>query len=163
MQRRANRVASNKARISKLGDLFDLIKQHEMLLETYYGAIRDTSTDNGARLLSYYLGKHYRQFCSTLDTFSLRKIKRMRERELQQSLELVLDEWTALTAPPPARIEGKALLEMAIRYNRQLKALYTTLLRQPLAKDTLILISTLKRQEDNDSATFRKMVAIHYY
>ena len=149
--------------VDRIGKLLDVLMQLEVLHENYYGTVRDKSDDNGAKLFSYYLGKHYRQFCSILSEFSERKMARIRRKELRPAMEIVSADWLSLPEMPPAEVKGKALLDMAIRYNRRLTSLYRKLLSRPMAKDATLLVSLLLQLENRDADTFRKMVAMHYY
>lgn len=146
-----------------IGDFIDFISRLEASLEDYYTAVRDNSNDNDAKLLSYYLSRHYRYVRAALLEFGPEKLDKIRQKRIGGKLDFPREEWPDLMNMPPDKITGDDLLKIAVRYNGKLTTLYRDILKQPLAKGLPPLIRTLQRLEKKESTTFKKMLAMHYF
>ena len=163
MTKRPDRQMAARVRIRNVGDLFDFLTRLEDVFEQYYSSIRDSSGDNNACLLSYYLGRRYRRLRLSLKDFIPQKASRIRKNKLRLELEIVTQEWISLIALPPEKITGRELLDSAIKYNRKLLAIYRNVLGQALTKDAFLLLSKLAILEETDCSNLNKMLAMHYF
>jgi hypothetical protein len=149
--------------IVTIGEILDRGRDFETRLEAYYAEIRDCSTDNGVRLLTYYLARHRRhqeQALAGLDTETLRHV-----RAVELKFGAPFDAFANLRIPDlaPAKVTGDGLIETAIRYDGELVALYRTILGQPLSDEARAVLEALIRVEERDIVMLKKMLAMHYF
>jgi hypothetical protein len=52
--------------IVSIGDILDKAAEFERILEKYYIEIRDNTSNNGVKLLTYYLSRHRRHLQEAL-------------------------------------------------------------------------------------------------
>ena len=128
--------------IATLGDLLDRASEFEARLEKYYGAVRDHTTDNGVRLLTYYLARH--------------------RRHQEQGLQAVVRLGRLMITNSSAEVSGQHLLETAVNYDTRLIALYREILKQPLTAEARAMIEALIRIEERDVIMLKKMIAMEY-
>ena len=152
-----------RVRICKIGDFLDVLDHLEFCFENYYKSVRDKSSDNSTKLLSYYLGRHYRRFILELNRYGTTRKQKIRERKMQQTISILPCEWLILLNTPPHRITGRNLLETAITYNKKLTAVYRDLLSQKLHGDVIALIQGLDKFERNEADSFEKMLSMNYF
>lgn len=149
--------------INTIGDLIDLISQLEVRHEDYYAKVRDNSTDNDARLLSYYLIRQYRYFRSQLKEAGSKKVQSIRKRQLRKKILVFPEKWLDIMNIAPSQITGRNLLDAAIKNSRKLIALYRNILKHPLAKDASLLVNTLLILEKKESVNLKKMLSMNYF
>lgn len=145
--------------IVSVGDLLDRAAVFEQELEEYYTAIRDGVTNEGVRLLTYYLSKHRRHLQKALEDFSDDKIARIRSIKLKYDIEFKLK----IDKIDLEDIKGQDLLEAASNYDAELIHLYKEILQQPLSPAATTLFETLIKIEERDIVMIRKIIATHYF
>lgn len=149
--------------IVTLGELLDRGRELEIRLETYYAEIRDQATDNGVRLLTYYLVRHRRHQEQTLSGLNAETLRHMRSVELK--FDAAPDHATQCPAAGDTTetVRGDAMIETAIRHDETLVALYRSVLAQPLNDEVRGVVESLIRVEERDIVMLKKMLAMHYF
>ena len=145
--------------IVSVGDLLDRATVFEQELEEYYTTIRDVGTNEGVKLLTYYLSKHRRHLQKALEDFSDDKIALIRSIKLKYDIEFKLK----IDKADPEDIKGQDLLEAASNYDAELIHLYKEIIQQPLSPEAITLFETLIRIEERDIVTIKKMIAMNYF
>jgi hypothetical protein len=149
--------------IVTVGELLDRGRDFETRLEAYYAEIRDRSTDNGVRLVTYYLARHRRHQAMALGGMAAEVLARVRNVELK--FDAAFDPTKELRLPEiaPEAIKGDELIECAARHDGQLVSLYRFILGQPLNDDVRAVLEALIRVEERDMVMLKKMLAMHYF
>ena len=145
--------------IVSVGDLLDRAAAFEQELEEYYTAIRDFGTNEGVKLLTYYLSKHRRHLQEALEDFSDGKIALIRSIKLKYDIEFKLK----IDKADPEDIKGTDLLEAASNYDAELIHLYKEIIQQPLRPEGITLFETLIRIEEKDIVMIKKIIAMNYF
>jgi len=145
--------------IVSVGDLLDRAAAFERELEKYYTVIRDVGSNEGVKLLTYYLSKHRRHLQEALKDFSDDKIASIRSIKLKYGIEFKLK----IDKADPEDIKGQDLLEAASHYDAELIHLYKEIVQQPLSPEATTLFETLLRIEERDIVMIKKMIAMNYF
>jgi hypothetical protein len=149
--------------IVTLGDLLDRAAEFERRVENYYAAIRDTSKDNGVRLLTYYLARHRRHQEEGFEGLDDSQKARIRAIDLKYDVSFDPERTFHLLNCPPEQITGEELLDAAAGYDAQLIELYKSILQQPLIDEARSVMEALIRVEERDIVMLKKMSAMHYF
>ena len=149
--------------IVSIDDLFNRAKQFEERLVSYYADIRDESTNNGVRLLTYYLSRHRLRLQQALDDFDSAEVERVKKIKLKYDIEFYPDKEFHLMQIPPEKVTGQDLIDAAVGYDLELVELYKGILRQPLGPEGADLIESLIKVEERDIVMLKKIAASHYF
>lgn len=149
--------------IASMGELLDRGKSFETRLERYYAEIRDRSTDNGVRLLTYYLARHRRHQEQALAGQDEAAILRVRTVGLKFDVPFDPAKNFHLLETPPETVTGDQLLAAAIAYDSELVSLYKSILEQPVGDEAASVVAALIRVEERDIVMLKKMLAMHYF
>jgi hypothetical protein len=149
--------------IVTVGDVLDKVEGYEKRLECYYAAVRDKSTDNGVRLLTYCLSRRRRRLRSALDELAARDVRRMRHVKLKTVDLSVVDRQPHHARLPPAKTAGPDLIRAAVEHGATLTGLYKHVLADVSNPAAKTFFETLVRIEERDGAMLKRMVAIHYF
>ena len=149
--------------IVNVEDLFQRAAKFEELLEEYYVTIRDESTDNGVRLLTYYLSRHRRHLEQVLKNFSAADIAHVEKVQLKYDIDFSPEKAFQLIDTEPREVKGKQLLEAAASYDEALINLYKSVLKQPVGPLATTVFESLVRIEERDVVMIKKMIAMDYF
>ena len=149
--------------ITTIGDLLDKAGRFEARLETYYATLRDKTTDEGVRLLTYYLARHCRHLPKAVEEFSAQKMKQIREIKLKYDVEFDPEADFEILGTAPADIKGPHLLEAAVEYDSTLITLYGRVLEQPIGDEATAFFESLLGLEKKDIVMLKKMIAMNYF
>jgi hypothetical protein len=149
--------------IVSMKELLDRAGLFEKKLERYYASLRDESTDNGVRLLTYYLSRHRRHLEQALKEFSPEKIDKINNIKLKYDVEFHPERDFQLMTIPPQQVKGRDLLEAAVEYDGKLVGLYKSIVQQPLYEEAQELVQALIRLEERDIVMLKKMIAMDYF
>lgn len=149
--------------IVTIGEILDRGRDFETRLEAYYAELRDGSTDNGVRLLTYYLARHRRHQDQALAGLDADTLRHVRAVELKFGPPSDASANLRLPALDLAKGTGEGLIEAAIRYDGELVALYRTILGQALGDEARAVLEALIRVEERDIVMLKKMLAMHYF
>ncbi len=145
-----------------LGDLLDRAADFEQRVARCYAAIRDASPDHGVRLLTYYLARQGRRQGQGLEGLDPEQKDRIRAIEIETDIQFEpAKAFQAIDTPPEALVDT-ALIDAAIRYDRQLITLYRSILQQPLPDEAHAALEHLVEIEERDVVKLEKMMATHY-
>ena len=144
-------------------ELFVRAAAFEERLERYYAQIRDTSEDNGVRLLTYYLCKHRRHLQSALDEFEDDVVARIKQIRLKYDIDFRPERDFHIIETPAEEVKAAELLEAAIDYDEELVKLYKGILSQPVNEEARSLIEALIRVEEKDIVMLKKTKAMNYF
>ncbi|MBL7077422.1 MAG: hypothetical protein ISS31_08110 [Kiritimatiellae bacterium] len=150
-----------------LGNLLDHAADLERQVARFYAAVRDTSQDNGVRLLTYYLARHCRHQEQGLADLDSEQRRRIRAIEIEHDTPVPAGPALhGLNLPPDAMADtmtGTMLIQAAIGYDTQLTDFYRGILEQPLTDEARRVLETLIRIEERDIVRLEKMLAMHYF
>ena len=149
--------------IVNIAELLKRAGEFEERLGAYYAAIRDESSDNGVRLLTYYLSRHRRHLQEALRNFDPSALEQVRRIKLKHDVEFQPEKDFPLMSIPPAQVKGKDILEAAVKYDTTLVDLYRKILRQPLHPAASEILESLIRVEERDIVMLKKMIAMDYF
>ena len=149
--------------IVSIGDILDRVAEFEKRLEDYYGSVRDNSTDDGARLLTYYLCRHRRHLEMAMEQLEAVELEHIRKTKLKHNVELRPDDGQQEESGVPADIKGEQLLRIAVQHDTKLIDLYKKVLEQPLSTEVKTFVESLLRTEERDIVMLKKMVAMGYF
>lgn len=146
-----------------IGNILDRVQDFEHRLEAYYASVRDLSTDNNVRLVTYYLARHRRH--QEMATASAQPDTIRRLRKTKATDDVPVDDIERFSLPPsdPRKITGKELIEAAIHYNGQLLTIYRAILRLPAPEDAIAVVEALISIEEREILMLKKMLTIHYF
>lgn len=149
--------------ITSIGGLLDKTVKFEEQLQERYAVIRDTTADEGVRLLTYYLAKHSRRLEKALSEFGNRKVKRIREIKLKYDVDFDPERTFRVLKVPPGEVRGPELLDAVVEHDAGLIELYRKVIEQPLGDEAKALFESLIRVEERDIVMHKKMIAMNYF
>jgi hypothetical protein len=149
--------------IVTLGEILDKANAYESRLEAFYASVRDRSTDNGVRLLTYYLARHCRHQAMALAQLAPRELRHLRKIEIRRDLPARLDHPEKLLQATPETVTGDQLIETALRQSSELVELYLEALEQPMIDEAHDVVEALLHIEESDIVMLTKMKAVHYF
>ena len=144
-------------------ELLDRASDFEKRLEQCYADIRDNSTDNGVRLLTYYLARHRRHLDQALSQLPAEAIRHVQKVEVKYDIDFHPEQDFHVIDTPATEIAAKELLECAVGYDEQLVQLYESLLGQPIGEEATEFVGALIRLEEKDLVMLKKMLAMNYF
>ncbi len=136
-------------------------QEFELQVESFYANLRDTTNDNGVKLLTYYLSRHRRHIERALDTVDADELQRVRAVRLK--VDVPFEPAAELMSASPETIDGAALLSMAIEYDGRLIDFYTRVGEQAVGEHAGTLIESLVKLEEKDIVMLKKMAAMNYF
>jgi rubrerythrin len=149
--------------IVTMKELFDRAADFEERLERCYADIRDNTTDNGVRLLTYYLARHRRHLDQALSELQADAILHVKKVQVKYDIDFHPDHDFHVIETPATEITAKELLDSAVGYDEQLIRLYTSMLDQPIGEEATVLVEALIRLEEKDIVMLKKMLAMNYF
>jgi len=142
-------------------EILNRAREFEHRVEDFYATLRDTTSDNGVKLLTYYLSRHRRHIERALDALSARELHRVKAVRLK--VDVPVERPEELLSTPPERVNGSALLSMAIEYDGRLIDFYKRVGEQAVGEEAERLIDSLVRLEEKDIVMLKKMAAMSYF
>ena len=149
--------------IVSIKDMLDRAADFEKRLERYYSEIRDRSTNDGVRLLTYYLSRHRRHLEQALANYSAADLEHIYHVQLKYDIDYHPEQTFHMMKTVPELAKGADLLEAASEYDMELVGFYRKILEQPLSSEAAALIESLIRVEEKDIVMLKKMVAMDYF
>ncbi len=146
-----------------LEELFQRVREFESRLESYYATIRDQCSDEGVRLLTYYLSRHRRHLDQALTNFVPAEVARIGSVRLKRDIPFDPARGFKVLDTAPCDLRARELLEAAVRHDEQLVDAYRQILDQPLSRDVEALLQSLIRLEEKDIVMLKKMIAMDYF
>jgi hypothetical protein len=143
--------------------MLDQAHRFEEAAAERYAAIRDLSSDNGVRLLTYWLARHRRHMDQALADLSASEVDRLRRIELKHAVHVDSGLIPGVLGIPPGTAHGNHLLTAAIQYDSELIRFYRDILSQELIAEARQLVEALIRIEERDVVMLKKMLAMDYF
>ena len=144
-----------------INDILHRAQEFELRLERYYAGLRDTTEDNGVKLLTYYLSRHRRHLEHALEGLELEGIRRVRRVRLK--VDVPFEPVTVIMDAAPSEVRGTALLQAAVEHDMQLASYYRKVSEQSLGPEASGFIESLIRLEEKDIVMLKKMIAMNYF
>jgi hypothetical protein len=146
-----------------LGGFLNREREFRARLNTYYAEIRDTTSDNGVRLLTYHLASHRGRHDFALNNLPHETV----EHALKASFLCItpVDPKMEFCLPsfPPATVKGNDLLEEAIDRQSGLASRYRFMQTKSSDKDVQAVLTALVKVKDRDIDLMKQMLAMHYF
>ncbi len=149
--------------IVTLGALFERARAFERKLEELYATVRDGTTDNGVRLLTYYLAKHRRHLARGLASVDEDRRTHLCSVELKVDIPFHPQDALAVFATPPEAMTGEQLLDATIAYDTELVAFYRRIVENHIPREAIEFVEALIHIEERDMVMLKKMLALRYF
>ena len=149
--------------IVTMKELLDRAAEFEQKLERSYAEIRDNTTHDGVRLLTYYLARHRRHLDQALKQLDAQAVGRVKKVQVKYDIDFHPEQDFRSIATPVSEISAEELLGSAVGYDEQLIRLYRSILEQPIGEDATVLVEALIRLEEKDIVMLKKMLAMNYF
>ncbi len=146
-----------------VGELLQRARDFERRLEASYADLRDRATDDGVRMLTYYLARHRRHLPEALESFSQRQLELMEHVPRKYDDSEFRPEKCFSGMPLPSSATGDELLTVAIESVETLISFYRWMVRQPLGNEAAALFQSLLRIEETHVIELKKTKAMHYF
>lgn len=146
-----------------VGELLDRGRECETRIMEYYEAIRNRSSDNDVRLLTYSLVRHRRQQAKALAGLAADILRPLSKMELEFVGSGDPAEGFRVPAFAPETIKGKELVGAAVDYDGAWVALYRSILARPVEDDARAVLESFLRMEERDIALLKKILSMHYF
>ncbi len=144
-------------------ELIERALEFERELEHYYAEIRDTTQNEGVRLITYYLSRHRRRLQQAIDNLQKGTLEHLFKVKFKYDIEFAPEkDFHPLNKAIPD-ITGDELLEAAANYDVQLIELYKKILSNPMNVEASSFVESLIRMEEKDVVMLKKMLATHYF
>ena len=144
-------------------DVLDKALAFEERLEQYYLEIRDTTQNEGVRLITYYLSRHRRRLQKAIDNLSKKTREHLLKITFKHDVEFTPEKDFQPLNMPVSEIQGQELLDAGVNYDLQLIELYKKILELPMNTEASAFIESLIRMEEKDIVMLKKMIATHYF
>jgi hypothetical protein len=146
-----------------IGDILDKAAEFEKGLESYYIGIRDNTSNEGVRLLTYYLSRHRLHQKEAFDSIKKDELLRIKKVKLKYDIVFDMEKELHPLEKSVTEVTGRDLLEAAVEYNQKLIELYEKIQKQPLLEEANSLIECLISIEKKDIVMLKKTMATDYY
>jgi len=149
--------------IITIEELINRVNDFEGRLEAYYADLRNRATQDGTRLLTYYLSRHRHHLPDVLTAFSSEQLAEIRHEWVRYD-DTEFDPRRLFTdRESPSDISGRELLQTAIGLVEDLLRFYEWLNQQPLGEDAKRLVEGLLRTEETHVIELKKTLATDYF
>ena len=149
--------------VLSVGELVDRIQDFERRLEAYYADVRDHATQDGARLLAYYLSRHRRHLPGVLSAFSAAELAEIRLEWVRYDDTEFDPKRLFVGSKAPADISGRELLQTGIAFIEELLVFYRWLDQQSLGEHAKRLVQGLLHTEETHIVELKKTLATDYF
>jgi hypothetical protein len=146
-----------------VGNMIDRARAFETRLERYYADLRDRATDDGVRLLTYYLARRKRHLPETLSAYGSPVLDSIRRTPFKYEDTHLVVEKCFEGKTLPSDVNAEKVLDTAIGFVEMLIGFYSHLSRQPLGEDVIGLFQSLVKIEEKDIIELNKIRATHYF
>jgi len=146
--------------VSSIGELIDRTNEIEDRLLDYYAGVRDQTSQDRVRLLTYHLRRHHSHLQDTLDRFEKGRGERIRAVGLQNGIGLHPENFVPPMATAPTQIDVHELIDAAIVYDMGLIDLYARTIDQVDSDEAIGFLNTLIGKEQDDIRLLKRMCAV---
>lgn len=146
-----------------VGDILTQIIELERALQQRYADIRDLTGDNGAKLLSYYLGRKRRGTEDALGRLNETSRERVTMSPAPNGLHFASEQAAPILDCVPTDIQGSTLLQYALAYQASLEELCLEVLEHELMPEVEDFFRDLHRSQKRELAVLAKMRDMDYF
>jgi hypothetical protein len=148
--------------VTTLGDMLDRIQDFERRLKALYADVRDRTTNDGTRLLTYYLARHRRHVPSALASCTASQIENIRRTSFKYNGPEFEPRACFEGVKFPASVVANDILETAFVLVETLTAVYRWIADQQLGEEATSLFSSLLKIEESHLIELKKIRAVDY-
>ncbi len=148
--------------VTTLGDMLDRIQDFEGRLETLYADVRDRTTNDGTRLLTYYLARHRRHLPSALESCTASQIEGIRRTPFKYDGPEFDARACFEDVALPASVTANEVLDTAVALVETLTAVYRWMADRQLGDEASLLFSSLLKIEESHLVELKKIRAVDY-
>ncbi|MDD5674072.1 MAG: hypothetical protein PHC61_07915 [Chitinivibrionales bacterium] len=149
--------------VATIGAILDKVQNLEKRQIDFYADLRDRTTNDGVKLLTYYLARHKQHFPSVMSCFNAEQIERIRNTPFLEEDELGNMEQFFQDESLPSDAKADALLDRAIAFVQVLVTCFQHMADQPVGETSTQLFKSLYDLEVRDIVTLKKMKAMNYF
>lgn len=146
-----------------LGDFLDELKRLEKRVDRRHAVIRDATSDNNVKLLTYFLRLHARRVARCTGAVLKWDPKALRTAVLPPTFAFNPRETLAILKTPPAELTGIQLLQSASRYHTQLLDAITAIRLHSSRGKVRCLLSDIVHLERQTLQMLRRMMKTQYF
>jgi rubrerythrin len=143
--------------------MLESAREFERRLEAYYAELRDRSTNDGARLLTYYLARHRKHLPEALESLPAPQLEGLCRVRLQSEMPEFHLPGCFRGKDLPASASGDELLGVAIELVETLAAFYRSLAERLPEGEAHELAEELLHIEEVHLIELKKTKATHYF
>lgn len=148
--------------VTTLGDMLDRVEDFERRLVALYSNVRDRTTNDGTRLLTYYLARHRRHLPTALKSCTSSQIEEIRRTPLKYDgpdfePRSLLD---GVELPPS--VTANEVLDTAVALVQALTAVYRWMAYRQLGEEASLLFNSLLKIEETHLVELKKIRAVDY-
>ncbi len=144
-------------------DIINKALAFEEQLEHYYIEIRDTTENEGVRMITYYLSRHRRRLQKALEALSQATRAHLFKMTFKHDIEFNPEQDFHPLTIPASDIQAEGLIDAGVNYDLQLVDAYKKILELPMNAEASAFIEGLIRMEEKDVVMLKKMLATHYF
>ncbi len=146
-----------------VGDMLERAREFERRLEHYYADLRDRTTQDGTRLLTFYLARDRLHLPEALESFNRAQLERFKREPLESEPPAFNPARCFAGKKLPNSAGGDELLATAIEFVEMLINFYRAVLDRVHDEDARELIRDLLRIEESHVIELKKTKAMHYF
>lgn len=143
-----------------IGTLLDAILAFEENLDSYYKLLREESSDNGLRIIVYFLARKRARLKSLLDKLDPGVIYDVRKIELADAVTFDLDKILSEGVMSPMDTDSKMLLTKTSNIAQAYAELCDAVIRNTDSENVISLFKDMSRLKTDENTMLMKMQAL---
>ena len=148
--------------VTALGDMLDRIEDFERRLKALYADTRDRMTNDGTRLLTYYLARHRRHVPSALASCTASQIESVRRTPFKYDGPEFDPQACFKEVELSPSATANEVLDAAVALVETLTAVYRWISDRHLGDDVSFLFGSLLKIEESHLIELKKIRAVDY-
>ena len=148
--------------VTTLGDMLDRIEDFERRLAALYADVRDRTTNDGTRLLTYYLARHRRHLPSALRSCTSPEIEKIRRTPLKYDGPPFEPRSCLEDVELPVSVTANEVLDTAVALVETLTAVHRWITDRQLGDEASLLFGSLLKIEESHLVELKKIRAVDY-
>ncbi|MHC4502562.1 MAG: hypothetical protein ACYTFI_04580 [Planctomycetota bacterium] len=148
--------------VTTLGDMLDRVEDFEQRLVALYSSVRDGTTNDGTRLLTYYLARHRRHLPAALKSCTSTQIEEIRRTPLKYDGPDFEPRALLDRVELPASATANEVLDTAVALVQTLTAVYRWMAYRQLGDEASLLFNSLLKIEETHLVELKKIRAVDY-
>lgn len=143
-----------------IGFLIDAILAFEEDLDNYYKLLREESSDNGLRIIVYFLARKRARLKSLLDKVDPGVVEEVRKVELADAVTFDLDKILSEGAMSPVDTDSQMLLAKTSNIAQAYAELCDSVIRNTDSGNVISLFKDMSRLKTDENTMLMKMQAL---